>query len=346
MSATFKSFEAFVVLIGDSPVANVSGIHHPRTPRFIARAGIGDKIDYGESQCNPTMFQVVQLIKDIPVGRSTNDIRQIVEDVVNESKSFLAKEQLSDSRGNESFDQGVVRHVRALVLNTLLATLAKHNGVPLWQTLLDYVNSDSRMNGYQFEKKRDAVDFAFYGFFNLGTDNARLAGLDYEQSAIRGNAMLSYVRDRRVWDNVDDVVDFFRKGLELTGCKSAKLKGGVFDPWYEVRVMKALKAEMPKINWIWDPNGAMQTAELAHEICGELASICQFIEDPVLTQETMSETQRLLGKFPLATNMCAPDMAAHESARKSRAFDISLACLLYTSPSPRDQRGSRMPSSA
>ena len=27
-------------------------------------------------------------------------------------------------------------------------------------------------------------------------------------------------------------------------------------------------------------------------------------------------------------------------------FDISNGCLLYTSPSPRDQRGSRMPSSA
>ena len=28
------------------------------------------------------------------------------------------------------------------------------------------------------------------------------------------------------------------------------------------------------------------------------------------------------------------------------AYDILLPCLLYTSPSPRDQRGSRMPSSA
>ena len=28
------------------------------------------------------------------------------------------------------------------------------------------------------------------------------------------------------------------------------------------------------------------------------------------------------------------------------ALDVSVHCLLYTSPSPRDQRGSRMPSSA
>ena len=51
--------------------------------------------------------------------------------------------------------------------------------------------------------------------------------------------------------------------------------------------------------------------------------------------------QELNGEPPLSTtliNTCysliAPD------------YGISVACLLYTSPSPRDQRGSRMPSSA
>ena len=31
---------------------------------------------------------------------------------------------------------------------------------------------------------------------------------------------------------------------------------------------------------------------------------------------------------------------------ESRKFPNNITCLLYTSPSPRDQRGSRMPSSA
>ena len=31
---------------------------------------------------------------------------------------------------------------------------------------------------------------------------------------------------------------------------------------------------------------------------------------------------------------------------RSKTYEVSLRCLLYTSPSPRDQRGSRMPSSA
>ena len=35
-----------------------------------------------------------------------------------------------------------------------------------------------------------------------------------------------------------------------------------------------------------------------------------------------------------------------DQLERDRRFDICKACLLYTSPSPRDQRGSRMPSSA
>ena len=36
----------------------------------------------------------------------------------------------------------------------------------------------------------------------------------------------------------------------------------------------------------------------------------------------------------------------HSSGRHQIVFDGNMACLLYTSPSPRDKRQSRMPSSA
>ena len=38
--------------------------------------------------------------------------------------------------------------------------------------------------------------------------------------------------------------------------------------------------------------------------------------------------------------------SASTEAAASLNIDVLGACLLYTSPSPRDQRGSRMPSSA
>ena len=40
------------------------------------------------------------------------------------------------------------------------------------------------------------------------------------------------------------------------------------------------------------------------------------------------------------------DKAFHEAGAKLVLLADSTTCLLYTSPSPRDQRGSRMPSSA
>ena len=48
---------------------------------------------------------------------------------------------------------------------------------------------------------------------------------------------------------------------------------------------------------------------------------------------------------------CGRDCAASDSAREGVVrevvpFSLRDTCLLYTSPSPRDQRGSRMPSSA
>ena len=45
----------------------------------------------------------------------------------------------------------------------------------------------------------------------------------------------------------------------------------------------------------------------------------------------------------------APGAGGGDGAAEKTEFDVvlnSAGCLLYTSPSPRDQRGSRMPSSA
>ena len=40
------------------------------------------------------------------------------------------------------------------------------------------------------------------------------------------------------------------------------------------------------------------------------------------------------------------DAGGMQLVRWPKQFDVIVTCLLYTSPSPRDQRGSRMPSSA
>ena len=56
-------------------------------------------------------------------------------------------------------------------------------------------------------------------------------------------------------------------------------------------------------------------------------------------------------RVPLIQKLCLKQLADHNktmnnSLKNVNILDVGSGCLLYTSPSPRDQRGSRMPSSA
>ena len=54
----------------------------------------------------------------------------------------------------------------------------------------------------------------------------------------------------------------------------------------------------------------------------------------------------MLDELRLAEEMGLGNAFISERLNVKEACALSGACLLYTSPSPRDQRGSRMPSSA
>ena len=51
-------------------------------------------------------------------------------------------------------------------------------------------------------------------------------------------------------------------------------------------------------------------------------------------------------KHQLAKKILIVDLDVHQGNGTAEIFRNNKSCLLYTSPSPRDQRGSRMPSSA
>ena len=60
-------------------------------------------------------------------------------------------------------------------------------------------------------------------------------------------------------------------------------------------------------------------------------------------------TDEVIEVFYPYTQECVGTVPAGAAEHAARAFEIAAgykSCLLYTSPSPRDQRGSRMPSSA
>ena len=65
------------------------------------------------------------------------------------------------------------------------------------------------------------------------------------------------------------------------------------------------------------------------------------LENRVDRLESIDAIRQLASKYALTLDMRNLDQ--HVNLFVS---DVSVGCLLYTSPSPRDQRGSRMPSSA
>ena len=63
------------------------------------------------------------------------------------------------------------------------------------------------------------------------------------------------------------------------------------------------------------------------------------LESPTLTNTARSTDQRIYDRSTTS-------VVAYNAHDNSNTSGTAPACLLYTSPSPRDQRGSRMPSSA
>ena len=74
----------------------------------------------------------------------------------------------------------------------------------------------------------------------------------------------------------------------------------------------------------------------------------QTFADYVATQDARNTIELNVRKWTLMLCEALQDNFIEDSIKRQQFFGASdySNCLLYTSPSPRDQRGSRMPSSA
>ena len=78
---------------------------------------------------------------------------------------------------------------------------------------------------------------------------------------------------------------------------------------------------------------------------GQVAGNVQGPNSVVAYSQSAEGTLSIIGSFPTGGN--GGDFDGGEGLDPLiSAYAITKSCLLYTSPSPRDQRGSRMPSSA
>ena len=104
---------------------------------------------------------------------------------------------------------------------------------------------------------------------------------------------------------------------------------------------------MARVNWLDDKAQTTVIDDRAQSMESFVAAMADGVID---ASELSAQEARLVAVMKKVEPML--DDATHESVTEllteMSAFSTmqTLNCLLYTSPSPRDQRGSRMPSSA
>lgn len=151
---------------------------------------------------------------------------------------------------------------------------------------------------------RDAVDVAAYVFYRYPNET-------------RGIPAIA---------TPDDVVAHARQLVERHGFRTIKLKGGVFEPNFEVEAVRALRQAFPLPDYQlrYDPN-AMLSPATAIQVGHRLAEVdLEYYEDPTWGIRGMAQVR---DKVPqaLATNMCVIEFDGLPAAVELRAFDVVLS---------------------
>ncbi len=101
----------------------------------------------------------------------------------------------------------------------------------------------------------------------------------------------------------DQMVEQARRMCETCGFGSIKLKGGVFEPDFEIETLRALRRAFPDAPLRIDPNGGW-SVETTRRVMPQLSEpgLLEYLEDPCGTLEEMGEVAGF-APMPLATNM-------------------------------------------
>ncbi len=101
----------------------------------------------------------------------------------------------------------------------------------------------------------------------------------------------------------DQMVEQARRMCGTYGFGSIKLKGGVFEPDFEIETLRALRRSFPDAPLRIDPNGGWSVAT-TRRVMPQLSEpgLLEYLEDPCGTLEEMGEVAGF-APMPLATNM-------------------------------------------
>ena len=123
----------------------------------------------------------------------------------------------------------------------------------------------------------------------------------------------------------EEIVRFCQEAVDQYGFNCLKLKGGAYDPWHEIKVLRAIRQHFgPDFKLRIDPNGCW-SPQTAIKIAQELDEIgLEYLEDPCWGIEGMARLRRDI-HTPLATNMCVVNFDSLPVGIREGAVDIILA---------------------
>ncbi len=148
---------------------------------------------------------------------------------------------------------------------------------------------------------RESVPFASYLFYRYPNEETGAGG---EETA---EEMVAHARDL----------------TNRCGFRTHKLKGGVFPPDHDVRVMRALAEEFPEASLRLDPNGVW-SVEQGIRVAREIEDLDNdYLEDPTWGMEGMARVRERIS-IPTSTNQIVVDFEQLATAIRLRAVDVVL----------------------
>ncbi len=254
----------------DPPLLNVQGVHEPWALRSIIEVELEDgRVGLGESYGDLGTLAALDRIRPTLVGLSPFDLNGLTRAVHAAFPGEGGPEEAFAPQGDKARASALgAFEVAFLDLQGQIA------GLPLHQLLGGAVRDRVPYSAYLFYKFERHKDDPGYPADTWG-------------EALTHEAMVEQARRMR----------------DIYGFGSIKLKGGVFEPDFEIETLRALRRAFPEAPLRIDPNGGWSVAT-TRRVMPQLSEpgLLEYLEDPCRTLEEMGEVATF-APMPLATNM-------------------------------------------
>ena len=305
---TVVKMEVFPVAGHDCMELNLSGAHAPYFTRNVVLLTDSTGAEgVGEVPGGEKITKALEDVKHLVVGTRIADWKQ----TLNAVRTWLSANIRDDVRGLQTFDLRTGVHVVTAIEAPLLDLLGKFLEVPAAALMGDGV-------------QRDRVRFLSYLFY---VGDRKKTDLEYEAEPDADCAWYRLRHEEAM--TPEAIVALAEATHEKYGFEDFKLKGGVLDPWEELKAVQAVKAAFPDARVDLDPNGCWSLQQ-ALEVAPELKKVLAYVEDPCGAEngfsgrEVMAEFKRQTGMFT-ATNMINTDWRQMCHTIALNSVDIPLA---------------------